>query len=443
MKRLLIIISLILALIATAKPNLTYADSDISDSFTQIKLINRGRMLHVSAAIDTSNNRLAENDRMSISWQPEDKHLVAQGIKQTRNIFVNQNNTGNKIGTYIVNADNMLIKFNKNAENYSNLKGKIEFDIEVDNPTTISQQLIFASGNRQKAVQIEPNSEDKQLVNIQGEVNQIEENITWEIKINPAEQSLKLLNLVNVLPEGLKLDQESLKITVDGQPINLDKDAFQLTQSGVKINLDDREAKPIIISYNTKILKPDALLSPNQVSLDYQLKEKKQSNSYQGWVTDNVDPIFTGSYVTEMPKQENQDKLKNKFTQIFNRLFKVINDEANSKVALNNEFAADQSTDQLEKSAEVKKASVSTSEKIQENSSMDKQSNTDLQKSDQAEDSEKQSEVQDKEEKSDSDSRSNQKLPQAGENISQAITLIGFVFLITAFAIYKIKFSKN
>lgn len=438
MKRLLIVVSLLLALIVAGKPETAFASSDSSSNFTQIKLINRGQTIHVSASIVASDNQLRENDTMSIAWRPVNQQVIAQGIKQVNDIFVGSKNAANKIGTYVVDADKVIIQFNKNAENYGNLTGKINFDIEVDNPTLVKQQVIFSAADNQKTVWIAPTDND-QTATVNGEVDSSGQNIAWQIKLNPGGQELKLNN---TLPKGLEFDQDSLEILADGKPAELNKDTVEFTQAGIQLNLADIDAKTVIIKYNTKILDSEALTLPNQVALGCQSNEKAPAAVYQGWAVDQREPVFAGTYVAQQTTLRiDKEKAKERVSQAISGLFKLISDKYVHKAESDIQANESQSATAAAEPAQVK-VSKAVEAVSDTNSDQEEKGSATASEDDNLENNTSKSKT-DQEEKDDNDnSHSDQKLPQAGEAATCAISLAGVVILIAACAVFKIKLHK-
>lgn len=442
MKKVLVVVSFLLTLFMIKNPETVLADNNANSSFAKIKLINRGQMIHVTASINTSSGELNEDDTMSINWQPLSKQLIAQGVKQTRDILVENGNLTSKIGTYTVNTNNVLIQFNKSVEDYKNLTGKINFDIEVNNPTSIKQQLVFSVENNQKLVSIAPNNQSERLLEITGNVDSAGQAIAWKIKLTPPANALESLDLINTLPQGLKLDQASLKILADEQTINLSKNAIKLTQNELNINLSEIDAKTLTVKYSTEILDSAAIDLPNQATLSYQLENKKSvvTGDYQGWAVDNRDPVFSGEYVEKEAKLDiDRPATKNEITHTLTELFRLINDQAKLKVETEDKSKA--ATTKVAEPVQIKTPDTVSSVRASDAVNQNKKDDENLEESNNSESIATLSESSDQE-KDKTDVHSKEELPQAGETATYAKTLMGVIILVAACAVFKIKLHK-
>lgn len=160
-------------------------------------------------------------------------------------------------------------------------------------------------------------------VNINGIYDQ--DNISWEINIDPDKAEYDQIEVENTIPEGLVLDGKSLKIKVANHEIKLDKNSLQADSNNLKLTLDgEKYHGPVSISYNTQVKDFAALGAINQVAVCYQSNDNKtiktiSKNIYGGKIQDKeITSIFGKLLKTQETGKKNTegDRYGEKVTRI-------------------------------------------------------------------------------------------------------------------------------
>lgn len=157
-------------------------------------------------------------------------------------------------------------------------------------------------------------------VNINGIYDQ--DNISWEINIDPDKTEYDQIEVENTIPEGLVLDGKSLKIKVANHEIKLDKNSLQADSNNLKLTLDgEKYHGPVSISYNTQVKDFAALGAINQVAVRYQSNDNKtiSKNIYGGKIQDEeITSIFGKLLKTQETGKKNTegDRYGEKVTRI-------------------------------------------------------------------------------------------------------------------------------
>ena len=130
----------------------------VSDNFTKIVLndgrsekVESGQLVHVNVELTGyQKDKLKSDDSLTITWSESDK-VQAKGINKTKNIIIkDENDNEQKVGTYTVETNRVLVKFNNKIEKYDHLVGQLTFDLLVRNSANDKQE-----GNTQFVPEIE------------------------------------------------------------------------------------------------------------------------------------------------------------------------------------------------------------------------------------------------------------------------------------------------
>ena len=109
--------------------------------------------MHVNVELaSVQKDKLKSDVPLTITWSGSDK-VQAKGINKTKDIIVkDENDSEQKVGTYTVEADRVLIKFNDNIEKYNHLVGRLAFDLLVHNSTDDKQEIPVHAGEIKKKI---------------------------------------------------------------------------------------------------------------------------------------------------------------------------------------------------------------------------------------------------------------------------------------------------
>lgn len=286
--------------------------TDLSNNFTQIKIADQRdhhfenkQILRVEAEFDDQAQEFKPGDTMTISW---DKAQL-EGISQEKDLLVKEV----KVGTYTVKNHSVLLQFNENVEKVKDVSGKFDFYVQVHNSTTQKQEAVIRGGQIETRLQLAPEKEDKRFAEINGYVNSLENDIAWEIKLNPEHQEFirSLIVAIN-LPESLEFDSQ-LKVTADGKLMQLDKNDVQYDQDGLVLRLGNKDysGKAITIQYHTRIFAKKSYQKANQFLLTYQLadEQKTRKEAYEGRIINDQTyrGIFKSTRTEETAEETRQD----------------------------------------------------------------------------------------------------------------------------------------
>ena len=263
--------------------------TDLSNNFTQIKIADQrdhhfenNQILRVEAEFSDQAREFKNGDMMTISWKTSDDKAQLEGISQEKDLIVKEV----RIGTYTVKNHSVLVHFNENVEKVKGVSGKFDFYVQIHNPTTQKQEAVIRGGQIETRLQLAPEKEDKLFADINGYVNSQEDDIDWEIKLNPEHKEfIRSLIIAINLPESLEFDSQ-LKVTADGKLMQLDKDDVQYDQDGLVLRLTSKEysGKSITVQYHTRIFDKKSYQKANQFLLTYQLTndQKTRKEVYEG-----------------------------------------------------------------------------------------------------------------------------------------------------------------
>lgn len=217
MKKLLVSVVLLLMLMwVKGAKNVQAA---VSDNFTKIvfndgrsEKVESGQLVHVNVELTGyQKDKLKSDDSLTITWSESDK-VQAKGINKTKNIIIkDENDNEQKVGTYTVETNRVLVKFNNKIEKYDHLVGQLTFDLLVRNSANDKQELTVHAGKIEKVLTIEPEDKEVLFTEIIGKLNQHQDSIAWEIKVNPDEKEfLGPIKILNELPEGLEFNKNTV-----------------------------------------------------------------------------------------------------------------------------------------------------------------------------------------------------------------------------------------
>ncbi|WP_438450595.1 LPXTG cell wall anchor domain-containing protein [Lactobacillus kitasatonis] len=311
--------------------NVQAAIMDVSDNFVSLNVDKKAawyndEFVHVRAKFSDRRLAFTANSIMEITWEKAGSASL-QGIKE-KNRLVIQDEAGkdHEVGQYVVNKDGVIISFNNEIEDFENVTGQIDFDLQVKNKSERDQTLFIQAGDVTKFLHVVGQNnpvEEISSVDINGIFDQ--DNISWKIKIDPKKAEYDQIEVENTIPEGLVLDEKSLKIKVANHEIKLDKNSLQADSNNLKLTLDGEKYHcPVSISYNTQVKNFAALGAINQVAVCYQLNDNKtiktiSKNIYGGKIQDEeITSIFGKLLKTQETGKKNTegDRYGEKVTRI-------------------------------------------------------------------------------------------------------------------------------
>ena len=461
MKKLLV--SVLLLLMLTWVKGVKNVQAAVSDNFTEIifndgksEKVESGQLVHVNVELaSVQKDKLKSDVPLTITWSGSDK-VQAKGINKTKDIIVkDENDSEQKVGTYTVEADRVLIKFNDNIEKYNHLVGRLAFDILVHNSTDDKQEITVHAGEIKKAITVDPSDKSSLLAEVTGKLNQRQDSISWEIKVNPDEKEfLGPIKILNELPEGLAFDKSTVGIEADDVFVKLGKEEVKFDQNKLLINLNNKGCshRTFTLKYKTKILDQNATTKINKIQLEYQLKDddKRKSSLYEGRILDDYDATFVGirsESNDEMARRKTLEKAEKDrgLSILFSKLFKLLDDKKDSQqtndkdvepVKTLSKTSTPESTFEAAKDVNPKELS-GFDKKEQKVTHSDSSDDTDLDEEDDDIKSLKHSSTKEHS----SRSRSG-KLPQAGERTNGILSLMGVFILLAGILGIKRKFSK-
>ncbi len=252
---------------------------DVSDNFVSLKVDKKRAkfnddFVHVQAKFSDRRQAFTANSLMKITWENVGGASL-QGIKENNRLVI-QDEAGrdHEVGQYVVDQDGVVVLFNDNIEDFENVTGQIDFDLQVKNKSERGQTLFIQAGDLTKFLHVVGQNnpvEEISSVDINGIFDQ--DNISWEIKIDPKKAEYDQVVVENAIPEGLIWDEKSLKVQVANHEIKFDKENPKINQNNLTLTLDGKKYRgPISISYATQVKDYAALGAVNQVAVSYKLK---------------------------------------------------------------------------------------------------------------------------------------------------------------------------
>ncbi|WP_304228549.1 LPXTG cell wall anchor domain-containing protein [Lactobacillus kitasatonis] len=274
---------------------------DVSDNFVSLKVDKKRAkfnddFVHVQAKFSDRRQAFTANSLMKITWENVDGASL-QGIKENNRLVI-QDEVGrdHEVGQYVVDRDGVVVLFNENIEDFENVTGQIDFDLQVKNKSERGQTLFIQAGDVTKFLHVVGQNnpvEEISSVDINGIFDQ--DNISWKIKIDPKKAEYDQVVVENAIPEGLIWDEKSLKVQVANHEIKFDKENPKINQNNLTLTLDGKKYRgPISISYVTQVKDYTALGAVNQVAVSYKLNdETTNQNIYGGKIQDEgITSIF-------------------------------------------------------------------------------------------------------------------------------------------------------
>lgn len=435
----------------------------VNDNFTKIvfndgrsEKVESGQLVHVNVELTGyQKDKLKSDASLTITWSESDK-VQAKGINKTKNIIIkDENDNEQKVGTYTVETNRVLVKFNNKIEKYDHLVGQLTFDLLVRNSANDKQELTVHAGKIEKVLTIEPEDKEALFTEIIGKLNQHQDSIAWEIKVNPDEKEfLGPIKILNELPEGLEFNKNTVGIETDDIFIELGKKEVKFDQNKLLISLNNkgRSHRTFTIKYKTKVLEQKAITGINKIQLEYQLKneDKRKSSLYEGRILDDYDATFVGirsESNDEMARRKTLEKAEKDrgLSILFSKLLKLLDDKKDSQqtndkdvepVKTLSKTSTPESTFEAAKDVNPKELS-GFDKKEQKVTHSDSSDDTDLDEEDDDIKSLKHSSTKEHS----SRSRSG-KLPQAGERTNGILSLMGVFILLAGILGIKRKFSK-
>ena len=331
MKKFLIGIVFGIALFLTQKTNITYA-ANLSDNFTQIlidndqnNLLNNSEIAHISVKFNDQKNKFTKDSTMFILLNSNKKDVHVQALNEVKKLII-KDDTGEayQVGKYIVKNNQVQVIFDKNIEKFENISGQIDFDIQISNETTSNQFIQIEAGeiNEKIYVSSRPQVNKNVVTEISGKYNSDKNKIAWEIKINSENKSeLQIFNTI----ENQNIDQDTLKIKIDGNLIKLNKNNIEFNK-GLKLKL---VGKDIVITYITSASEVSSVLNIVRVIED---NENQHVTSAKVQVNDivNIDGKFNQT-------STNKKQREKKISKFFSNLAKLIIDKKQEKTDQNND----------------------------------------------------------------------------------------------------------
>ncbi|WP_308558065.1 LPXTG cell wall anchor domain-containing protein [uncultured Lactobacillus sp.] len=312
------------------------AVTDVSDHFVSLKIDNKKAwfnddFVHVQAKFSDKKQSFTAGSMMKITWK-NSRDAFIQGIDENKKLVIqDEEGKSHEVGQYVVDKDGVVVLFNDKVEDFRDANGQIDFDLQVKNKSEKSQDLLVEAGDLTKSLHVvgqrTPNK-DIGLVTIDGSYDREQNNISWAINIKPDKAEYAQFEVNNAIPEGLILDEKSLKVKIAGQEVKLDKDNFQINGNNLKLNLDTKkyQGEPISISYNTLVKDPNALNALNQVAVRYMVKDGEtiNENVYGGKVQSELDTIIFGKAIELKTDKEKDTQIqkedRNKTKDLIDRL---------------------------------------------------------------------------------------------------------------------------
>ena len=292
---------------------------DVSDNFVSLKVDKKGAkfnddFVHVQAKFSDRRQAFTANSLMKITWENVGGASL-QGIKENNRLVI-QDEAGrdHEVGQYVVDQDGVVVLFNDNIEDFENVTGQIDFDLQVKNKSERGQTLFIQVGDLTKFLHVVGQNnpvEEISSVDINGIFDQ--DNISWEIKIDPKKAEYDQVVVENAIPEGLIWDEKSLKVQVANHEIKFGKENPKINQNNLTLTLDDKKYRgPISISYATQVKDYAALGAVNQVAVSYKLNdETTNQNIYGGKIQDEeIASIFGKLLETQETGKKNTKRYR-------------------------------------------------------------------------------------------------------------------------------------
>lgn len=292
---------------------------DVSDNFVSLKVDKKRAkfnddFVHVQAKVSDRRQAFTANSLMKITWENVGGASL-QGIKENNRLVI-QDEAGrdHEVGQYVVDQDGVVVLFNDNIEDFENVTAQIDFDLQVKNKSERGQTLFIQAGDVTKFLHVVGQNnlvEEISSVDINGIFDQ--DNISWEIKIDPKKAEYDQVVVENAIPEGLILDEKSLKVQVANHEIKFDKENPKINQNNLTLTLDDKKYRgPISISYATQVKDYAALGAVNQVAVSYKLNdETTNQNIYGGKIQDEeITSIFGKLLETQETGKKNTKRYR-------------------------------------------------------------------------------------------------------------------------------------
>ena len=292
---------------------------DVSDNFVSLKVDKKGAkfnddFVHVQAKFSDRRQAFTANSLMKITWENVGGASL-HGIKENNRLVI-QDEAGrdHEVGQYVVDQDGVVVLFNDNIEDFENVTGQIDFDLQVKNKSERGQTLFIQVGDLTKFLHVVGQNnpvEEISSVDINGIFDQ--DNISWEIKIDPKKAEYDQVVVENAIPEGLIWDEKSLKVQVANHEIKFDKENPKINQNNLTLTLDGKKYRgPISISYATQVKDYAALGAVNQVAVSYKLNdETTNQNIYGGKIQDEeITSIFGKLLETQETGKKNTKRYR-------------------------------------------------------------------------------------------------------------------------------------
>lgn len=292
---------------------------DVSDNFVSLKVDKKRAkfnddFVHVQAKFSDRRQAFTANSLMKITWENVGGASL-QGIKENNRLVI-QDEAGrdHEVGQYVVDQDGVVVLFNDNIEDFENVTGQIDFDLQVKNKSERGQTLFIQAGDLTKFLHVVGQNnpvEEISSVDINGIFDQ--DNISWEIKIDPKKAEYDQVVVENAIPEGLIWDEKSLKVQVANHEIKFDKENPKINQNNLTLTLDGKKYRgPISISYATQVKDYAALGAVNQVAVSYKLNdETTNQNIYGGKIQDEeITSIFGKLLETQETGKKNTKRYR-------------------------------------------------------------------------------------------------------------------------------------
>ena len=296
---------------------------DVSDNFVSLKVDKKRAkfnddFVHVQAKFSDRRQAFTANSLMKITWENVGGASL-QGIKENNRLVI-QDEVGrdHEVGQYVVDRDGVVVLFNDNIEDFENVTGQIDFDLQVKNKSERGQTLFIQAGDVTKFLHVVGQNnpvEEISSVDINGIFDQ--DNISWKIKIDPKKAEYDQVVVENAIPEGLIWNEKSLKVQVANHEIKFDKENPKINQNNLTLTLDGKKYRgPISISYNTQVKDYAALGAINQVAVRYQSNDNKtiktiSKNIYGGKIQDEeITSIFGKLLETQETGKKNTKRYR-------------------------------------------------------------------------------------------------------------------------------------
>lgn len=429
MKKFLVSVAFLITLFFTQGSKIQA--TDLSDNFTAIEvddgrsnIFSNGDVVHVTASFDDRNEKFTKDSTMLISLPFSKNRVEGQAIIESKRLII-EDNAGktHEVGEYVIIDDQVQVNFNNEIENFKNVSGKISFYLQLKNNTATNQSMQIKAGRVSERLYISssPQLSDSILADINGEYVGDKNRIAWEIKIKSDVKQLQIIN------EITGIDQDSVKVSVNGKGVELNKDNVDFEQ-GMKLKLDGGQ---VIIRYTT-----DANATVNVVKII----NNKLASVYAGIVKVTGNVKISGQLIQV---SGDKDQSKEKISRFLSDLAKLITSQKDKAKEAGTQKTNE--TKQRELTPTVSKTKLTGFDTPTKNTSTIKTITHDMMDEEIEETAKEPAEkpvLKDEKERVTDHGEEKNDLPKTGESKGFILSIIGIIFLSISTIIFGKKFGK-